>query len=247
MRKCNISNKMRFLICLNLALLVFVVQADEWVQTLTWIDNPRPYQFFKLVCGLPGPQGPPAGSDGGAKTIEGCLQRAAVLAFRFEILHARLKNRMTTGGGVASSVMSTASSGSKCDSSGSKFTYRFVDKAMTFGEARAHCKHLGGVLPHSEVRNIVDRRHVMETNGVRSSGATLWWGMTDGAVEGEWRWEDGSLVDESYVGWYGFDGRGGAGENCACDQHGWELADVPCSRKYKFMCQFDTCKFATGM
>ena len=110
-------------------------------------------------------------------------------------------------------------------------TYYFCDAQVGWHDAAQACAALG----HELVR--IDGE--LENAWLAFEGAPLnrWIGLTDAAVEGDWRWVDGSPLGP-FAPWGIFEPSGGINENCG--QLYYEIAewnDLDCAWLNGFACQ----------
>ena len=131
--------------------------------------------------------------------------------------------------------------------------FRYFPNASTWFEARSHCINAGAHLAsiHSKQEDEFIQSKVALLPDHSSYRRGLWIGLSDNRTEGNWSWDDGSLLD--FTNWgvlkpvhgsvHGTEPNGGTTENCG--QMGnsttytssdllWN--DAPCDTKIGYIC-----------
>lgn len=110
--------------------------------------------------------------------------------------------------------------------------YAFCTSSTAVPAAQTFCEDIGGDLVsiHSDEENAF----VYQNAGM---AGRVWIGFTDEAVEGQWIWSDGSVVD--YTRWNpGQPNNADGAEHCACmlaNPDRWH--DTECENAYPFVCK----------
>jgi hypothetical protein len=119
------------------------------------------------------------------------------------------------------------------------------DEELSWSDAEKKCVGLGGHLAsaHDEATNELLKAVVAKTNFTND---TTWLGLNDIALEGAWKWSDGSVFD--FTAWAG--GQPNNWDNCwfgECPQNcvaigdpmigfgGWD--DLECDDSHRYICQ----------
>ncbi len=71
--------------------------------------------------------------------------------------------------------------------------YKVIEAPYSWHESKAYCQNAGGLLV--SIPNEIIDAFIFGLSG----GRTLWIGASDEQLEGQWRWQDGSLV--TYSNW----------------------------------------------
>ncbi|XP_062568495.1 perlucin-like [Saccostrea cucullata] len=113
----------------------------------------------------------------------------------------------------------------------------FIDVPDGWTEAMLYCNALQAKLVEieTEVEDEFLRIYLMD-HGYKGQ---FWIGLTDALVEGHWVWES-TQKSPGYTGWGpGEPNNGGHHEDCAhlYDAISFHWNDVPCDRKYNFICE----------
>jgi hypothetical protein len=109
-------------------------------------------------------------------------------------------------------------------------TYRFCNTRITRDQAVAACATDGSQLVKVETST--------ESSWIvaNTSGLERWSGLNDLAVEGTWRWQDGTLLG-SYRNWSGAEPNGGTAESCMMIWPSGLWNDLNCTWDVQFLCE----------
>uniref|UniRef100_A0A8C6SX67 C-type lectin domain-containing protein n=1 Tax=Neogobius melanostomus TaxID=47308 RepID=A0A8C6SX67_9GOBI len=120
--------------------------------------------------------------------------------------------------------------------------YNFSSNRLNWTESRDMCQSLGGHLVKIESR---EEQKFVFNQLIKDD--RFWIGLTDSETEGQWKWTDGSALDQSLTFWNqepdNYDVINPEGEDCVVivleDKSSvfksW--GDVPCNDKYRFICE----------
>ncbi|XP_043106591.1 CD209 antigen-like protein E [Puntigrus tetrazona] len=116
--------------------------------------------------------------------------------------------------------------------------YYMSSEIKNWTESRRYCTESGADLI------IINNREEQDFVNKMFGGTTAWIGLTDGDVEGRWKWVDGSTLTSGYSSWWQGEPHGGTTENCAVTVYndsrwptlfGW--FDVQCIYGYQWICE----------
>jgi Lectin C-type domain len=109
--------------------------------------------------------------------------------------------------------------------------YRLYLERVSWKHSKNRCKSLGGqlvVVPDAETQAFIHQI---------SKGLAVWLGATDEAVEGLWRWVDGTEM--TFKAWAGSDPSGGRAENFLLMRNGgWEDFPTEAGVIAGFICEW---------
>ncbi len=110
-------------------------------------------------------------------------------------------------------------------------TYAFCATTVPWDDAKSACQ--------ARDANLVKIEDAAENAWVESQGVPpdSWLGLSDGGLEGYWRWTDGSLADQIYTNWSTSEPNGSSNENCVNMSSGGTWNDLPCSWDLPFICE----------
>ncbi|XP_078679028.1 uncharacterized protein LOC144914705 isoform X8 [Branchiostoma floridae x Branchiostoma belcheri] len=141
-------------------------------------------------------------------------------------------------------VLGTSSSSAGCPDGFTKFggaCFKVYQQTASYNQARQFCVNKGGLLAMPKDEKTDD--FLWRLKNAVDSGSYFWFGLSDENREGQWRWEDGAILNKSadWTNWRpGQPDNHNGKEDCAHYQSvpktGWN--DLPCSYKTaKFICQ----------
>ncbi|XP_055013083.1 C-type lectin domain family 4 member E-like [Boleophthalmus pectinirostris] len=159
-------------------------------------------------------------------------------------------------GGTAPTDAAHAPVGLRCDEAwllhGQK-CYRFSNMKTSWDMSRQLCGEMGGDLVKIETRTEQQFlfEKIKEIN--KSTEEMFWMGLSDAETEGDWRWTDGSSLNQSLAFWFVYGSANEPdnwispphpqGEDCAwMGVRVWATEflswfDVPCTITSRFMCE----------
>jgi len=122
--------------------------------------------------------------------------------------------------------------------------------AVTWQTARDACQARGAGWDLASIRSNAEQQALNQLLTQAVPDQELWFGASDLAVEGRWRWvtddvhfwtgdPGGSAVGGAYTNWRGSE-PSGAGQNCGRlipENSDWKWADADCGNEYGFVCQ----------
>ncbi|KAI8486421.1 hypothetical protein Bbelb_359200 [Branchiostoma belcheri] len=119
--------------------------------------------------------------------------------------------------------------------------FKVYQQTASYNQARQFCVNKGGLLAMPKDEKTDD--FLWRLKNAVDSGSYFWFGLSDENREGQWRWEDGTILNKSadWTNWRpGQPDNHNGKEDCAHYQSvpktGWN--DLPCSYKTaKFICQ----------
>ncbi|XP_065146863.2 CD209 antigen-like protein C, partial [Paramisgurnus dabryanus] len=108
--------------------------------------------------------------------------------------------------------------------------YFISSEKKNWTESRRYCRERGADLI---IINNKEEQDFIKKNFGKDG---LWIGLTDSAVEGRWKWVDGSTLNASFRFWGLGEPNGEREENCVwSSSSGW--ADYPCTDAFKWICE----------
>ncbi|XP_065146780.1 uncharacterized protein [Paramisgurnus dabryanus] len=106
--------------------------------------------------------------------------------------------------------------------------YFISSEKKSWSESRRYCRERGADLI------IINNKEEQDFIQKNSGNDGLWIGLTDSAVEGRWKWVDGSTPNTRF--WRSGEPNGYGRENCVVSSSsGW--ADFPCTDAFKWICE----------
>uniref|UniRef100_A0A8C6WJF4 C-type lectin domain-containing protein n=1 Tax=Neogobius melanostomus TaxID=47308 RepID=A0A8C6WJF4_9GOBI len=120
--------------------------------------------------------------------------------------------------------------------------YNFSSNGLNWTESRDMCQSLSADLVKIESRE--EQKFMFNKLKIKDR---FWIGLTDSETEGQWKWTDGSALDQSLMFWNmepdDYDGINPEGEDCVVivleDKSSvfksW--GDVPCNDRGRFICE----------
>ncbi|XP_076465481.1 uncharacterized protein LOC143297173 [Babylonia areolata] len=113
--------------------------------------------------------------------------------------------------------------------------YKYFDEILTFSEAQQTCAYRG-----AQVSSMKNKEELTFVSSLRQHLWSMWIGATDKEVEGEFRWEDGTLVD--WTNWDPDNTPNNYGnQDCVeayTDYYNVSWNDVDCDGKFRFVCKY---------
>lgn len=113
---------------------------------------------------------------------------------------------------------------------------KHFSRLRNFQDAHGACQAGNGTLVKVDTRAVF-----LWIRAKNSDDWASWVGASDKDTEGEWRWEDGDIVDLEYPDTFFNEGQpdGGEGEDCAAYSHGgWRLDDMDCNIPHPYVCEY---------
>ncbi|XP_076465381.1 uncharacterized protein LOC143297094 [Babylonia areolata] len=113
--------------------------------------------------------------------------------------------------------------------------YKYFDEIVTFSEAQQTCAYRG-----AKVSSMKNKEEQTFVSSLRQHLRPMWIGATDKEVEGEFRWEDGTLVD-----WFNWDPDNTPNnywnQDCVeayVDYYNVSWNDIDCDKRFRFVCKY---------
>ncbi|XP_078669493.1 chorion peroxidase-like isoform X1 [Branchiostoma floridae x Branchiostoma belcheri] len=116
--------------------------------------------------------------------------------------------------------------------------FKATQTAKDFDSAAASCAEDGGILATPKDNDT--NTFLVELKNQVSTEVPFWFGLSDRHVEGEWRWEDGTILqDGDFTNWLPGEPEISGREDCVnfLAGTGAEWNDVPCRRRRGYICQ----------
>ncbi|XP_067661032.1 CD209 antigen-like [Haliotis asinina] len=112
--------------------------------------------------------------------------------------------------------------------------YELVDAGKSWDLAKTDCEDRSGHL--AIVEGTAENEFLQNTAiACGYSSRLLWFGATDAAVEGTWRWIDGNLIQ--FTSWQTGQPNNPGEQDCAGIVIGVGWKSNPCSYSYKYICE----------
>ncbi|CAH1257377.1 PXDN [Branchiostoma lanceolatum] len=118
--------------------------------------------------------------------------------------------------------------------------FKVTQTAKDFTSAAASCAEDGGIL--ATPKDNATNTFLVHLKNHVSTEAPFWFGLSDRHVEGEWRWEDGTILrDGDFTDWLPGEPEISGREDCVnfLAGAGSKWNDVPCRRRRGYICQVD--------
>ncbi|KAH0628969.1 hypothetical protein JD844_010645 [Phrynosoma platyrhinos] len=110
--------------------------------------------------------------------------------------------------------------------------YYFSVQKATWQQAKTQCENQNS---HLVVIDNVAEQNFLESH---TKNILYYIGLTDVAVEGQWRWVDGTNYEKGFKKWLeGEPNNSGKNEHCAHLNRDGKWNDVPCDRTYFYVCE----------
>ncbi|KAK3597120.1 hypothetical protein CHS0354_021229 [Potamilus streckersoni] len=118
-----------------------------------------------------------------------------------------------------------------------KFCYKFYNECKTWAEARQVCRRDGGDLISLKTINFAFFKELSKQQTGVCSLPTVWVGLSDISVEGQWYWLNGEKVSTTF--WAPNEPNNLGEEDCGCLEHwtSYNLNDRKCTDSFRFICQ----------
>ncbi|XP_078588034.1 chorion peroxidase-like [Branchiostoma floridae x Branchiostoma japonicum] len=118
--------------------------------------------------------------------------------------------------------------------------FKATQTAKDFDSAAASCAEDGGILATPKDNDT--NTFLVHLKNQVSTEVPFWFGLSDRHVEGEWRWEDGTLLqDGAFTNWLPGEPEISGREDCVnfLAGTGSKWNDVPCRRRRGYICQVE--------
>lgn len=114
-------------------------------------------------------------------------------------------------------------------------TYTFVSTPRSYADAKSACMNAGAHL--ATITNATEDAWLLDQERNMFGGGAWWFGYTDSAVEGVWRWDDG--MGNGYVNWSPGEPNNQNNEDCGLHNSftNGKWNDSNCANSFKYVCE----------